>query len=117
MAGGDGQPLWLLIIVAALGGGGLVGGLAAAYGTRVTERLGIRSNELRAREDELTGEDRLIGRLEVRVAAETDRADHAVAELVRERAELARERDYVERLRRHIWEGRGWPPPSREERS
>lgn len=102
----EGQPTWLLVVVAvlaALGGGG---GVAALAGSWVSNKLGVKGNELQARADERTAEDRMIGRLEVRLAAEEQAR-------VAAEAALARERDYTEVLRRHIWTGGGWPPPER----
>lgn len=106
MTGGSGGPTWLVLVLAGIGmlGGG--GGLVALYGARVSHRLGVKANEREARVDELTAEDRLIGRLE------HDR-DHEQGLRFNAERELRREREYVEVLRHWIWEGRGAPPPAR----
>lgn len=109
----QGQPTWILVLVAVLGGTGLLGGLASLVGSVLTHRLGVKGNEQAAREDELTAEDRLIGRLEDRLAAEVAEKHQAEQQRDTWRTRYELENEYVEKLRRHIWEGRGWPPPSR----
>lgn len=102
----SGLPWWQTLLLGVVGGTGALGGLGAILGARWSARVGIQGNEVAARADEATAEDRLIGRLEQRLASETERA-------LRAEALLSREREYTEVLRRHIWEHGGWPPPGR----
>lgn len=113
-------PGWVsgaALVVSALAG---LGGVAAMWGAVKSGRQGVRGHELEARRDELTAEDRLIGRLEARVGAETLRADRAEAGCSRWERRYRMEYAYAETLRRRLWEANDrhndegwWPPPPR----
>lgn len=113
-------PGWVsgvALVVSSLAG---IAGLAALYGAVKSGRQGVRGHELEARRDELTAEDRLIGRLEARVEKEAARGDRAEADAERWEARYRIEYGYSETLRRTVWEaserhpGEGWwPPPAR----
>lgn len=103
------QPTWLVLTVAILAGGSLVGAILSAIGTRRSQNLGVKADERKARVDERAGENMLIDQLQeelVRVRSDRDGYE--------EKYEI--EHAYVEVLRRRLWELGDWPPPSRPPR-
>src|SRR6187402_564555 len=103
----SGQPIWLTALLGLLGAGSLVGGVGAIIGARASRELGVQNNDIHARAEEASAEDRIIGRWET--VARDERAARERTELERDVMEkrYEREREYTEILRRHIWEAKG----------
>lgn len=104
-----GQPAWLLVILALIGSGSIIGSLIAAYGTRSTTKLGIAANEQKARVDERAGDNMLIDQLQEELVRRTAERDNV-------QIKYDDEHEYCEVLRRKLWEVGSWPPPDRPRR-
>ena len=113
------------VTLVALGAlGGVLSGLAALWGVRISKRAGVAGDEREARRDTVADRDGLIDQLQEDIAgmraeltAAKERASSEITDLRTRLDEVERqyrhEVQWSEMLRDHIAHGRGWPPPTR----